>query len=102
MLLHIRQLCAGKEQVMAVKVDHNAIKFNQVSLTVVAVVAVLSNESWLVGAPAPILAASTGRPQGGLFRVLYPRVALPPGLLRAHPVADEPAPHPVAPGVGAA
>src|SRR2546425_3084144 len=102
MLLHIRQLCAGKEQVMAVKVDHNAIKFNQVSLTVVAVVAGLANQSWVVGALALILAASTARPQWGLFPVLYQRVGLPQGLLRAHLVADDPAPHRVAQGVGAA
>jgi len=87
---------------MAVKVDHNAIKFNQVSLTVVAVVAVLANQSWLVGALALILAASTARPQWGLFRVLYQRVALPQGLLRPHLVEDYPAPHRFAQGVGAA
>src|SRR2546425_11097674 len=98
MLLHIRQLCAGKEQVMAVKVDHNAIKFNQVSLTVVAVVAGLANQSWLVGALALILAASTARPQWGLVRVLYQRVAPPQGLLAPHPVGDDPAPPPVAQG----
>src|SRR5437899_4340681 len=102
MLLHIRQLCAGKEQVMAVKVDHNAIKFNQVSLTVVAVVAVLANQSWLVAALALILAASTARSQWSLFRVLYQRVALPQGLLRPHLVEDDPAPHRFAQGGGAA
>ena len=87
---------------MAVKVDHNAIKFNQVSLTLVAVVAVLANQSWLVAALALILAASTARPQWGLFRVLYQRVALPRGLLRPHLVEDDPAPHRFAQGVGAA
>src|SRR3989442_13266412 len=86
---------------MTVKVDHNAIKFNQVSLTVVAVVAVLANQSWLVGALALILAASTARAQWSLFRVLYQRVALPQGLLRPHLVDDDPAPHRRAQGVGA-
>jgi len=101
MLLHTQELCAGKEQVMAVKVDHNAIKFNQVSLTIVAVVAALTNQPWLVAVLALILAASTARPQSGLFRVLYQRAALPLGLVRPHLVEDDPAPHRFAQGVGA-
>lgn len=87
---------------MATRVDHNAIKFNQVSLTVVAVAAFLLDQRWLVGILAVILAAGTARPQWGLFRVLYQRVALPLGLLRPHLVADDPAPHRFAQGVGAA
>lgn len=87
---------------MAGKVDHNAIKFNQVSLSIVAVVAVLANLPWLVGILALILAAGTARPRWGLFRILYQRVVLPRGWLRAHLVDDDPAPHRFAQGVGAA
>lgn len=87
---------------MASKVDHNAIKFNQVGLTVVAVAAFLANAPWLVGVLTLILAAGTLSVRWGLFRVLYLRVALPLKLLRPHVVDDDPAPHRFAQGVGAA
>jgi len=84
------------------KVDHNAIKFNQVSLTIVTVLAFLATAPWLVGVLALVLAASTAWPQWGLFRLLYQRVALPLGLLRANLHEDEQAPHRFSQGVGAA
>ncbi len=87
---------------MAVKVDHNAIKFNQISLTIVAVTAVLANLPWLVGILALLLAAGTAQPQWSLFRILYQRVAVPLGAVRPHLVDDDPAPHRFAQGVGAA
>jgi hypothetical protein len=87
---------------MATKVDHNAIKFNQISLTIVAVIAVLANLPWLVGILALILAAGTARSQWGFFRMVYQRVAVPLGLVRPHLVDDDPAPHRFAQGVGAA
>lgn len=86
---------------MASKVDHNAIKFSQVSLTVVAVGALLANAAWLVGILALVLAASTAWPQWGLFRLLYRRVALPLGVLRPNVLDDDPAPHRFAQGLGA-
>lgn len=87
---------------MATKVDHNAIKFNQVSLTVVAGAAFLANLPWLVGVLALIMAAGTAWPQVGLFRLLYQRVALPLGVVKSNLVDDEPAPHRFSQGLGAA
>jgi hypothetical protein len=87
---------------MASKVDHNAIKFNQVSLTLIAVVAYLANASWLVGILALILAAGTVSARWGLFRILYQQVALPLRVIRPHIVDDDPTPHRFAQGVGAA
>lgn len=84
------------------KVDHNAIKFNQVSLTIVAVAALFADLPWLVGVLALVLAASTAWPQWGLFRVLYQRVAVPLRLLRPNLREDEQAPHRFSQGVGAA
>lgn len=84
------------------KVDHNAIKFNQVSLTIVTVLAFLADAPWLVGVLALVLAASTAWPQWGLFRLIYQRVALPLGLLGPNLRDDEPAPHRFSQGVGAA
>lgn len=84
------------------KVDHNAIKFTQVSLTLIAVLAFLADLPWLAGLLALALAASTAWPQRGLFRVLYQRIVLPLGWLRPNLVEDEAAPHRFAQGVGAA
>jgi len=87
---------------MVAKVDHNAIKFNQVSLAVVAAAAFLTDRPHLAGLLALILAAGTARAEWGLFRLLYLRVALPLRWLRPHVVDDNPAPHRFAQGVGAA
>ncbi len=84
------------------KVDHNAIKFNQVSLTVVAVVAFLADLPPLVGILGLVLAAGTAWPQWGLFRILYQRVAVPLGWLRPNVRDDEQAPHRFSQGLGAA
>lgn len=84
------------------KVDHNAIKFSQVALTVLAVAAFAVNAAWLVGVLAVVMALSTAVPAWGLFRVLYRSVVLPAGLLRPNVLDDDPAPHRFAQGVGAA
>ncbi|MGH2348809.1 MAG: DUF4395 domain-containing protein [bacterium] len=84
------------------KVDHNSIKFSQVSLTVLALAAFVADAGWLVGVLAVIMAVSTAVPEWGLFRVLYRRAALPARVLRPNVVVDDPAPHRFAQGVGAA
>lgn len=84
------------------RVDHNAIKFSQVGLTVVALVAFAVGAVWLVGVLAIIMAVSTAVPPWGPFRVLYRSVVLPAGWLRPNIVDDDPAPHRFAQGVGAA
>jgi hypothetical protein len=84
------------------KVDHNAIKFNQVSIALIAVAAFLADAGWLAGALALVLAASTAWPEWGAFRLLYQRVALRLGWLRPNLVEDEAAPHRFSQGVGAA
>lgn len=87
---------------MVAKVDRNTIKFNQVSLTAIAVTAFLTNTVWLVGVLALILAASTAWPRWGLFRLLYQWVAVPVGLVKPNVLDDDPAPHRFAQGVGGA
>jgi hypothetical protein len=84
------------------KVDHNAIKFNQVSIATVSLASFLGDWAILAGVLGLILAAGTARPSWGLFRILYQRVALPLGVLRPHLLDDEPAPHRFAQGLGAA
>ena len=84
------------------RVDHNAIKFAQVSLTVLAVAAFVTDSSRLVGVLAVVMALSTAVPAWGPFRLLYRYAALPFGLVRPNVVDDDPAPHRFAQGVGAA
>ncbi|HEV8354696.1 MAG TPA: DUF4395 domain-containing protein [bacterium] len=83
------------------KVDHNSIKFSQVSLTVLALAAFVTDAGWLVGILALIMAISTAVPGWGAFRAVYRYAALPSGLLRPNVVDDDPAPHRFAQGVGA-
>ena len=87
---------------MVSKVDHNAIKFNQVSITLVSLGAFIGDWPLLAGVLGLILAVGTARPSWGLFRFIYQWVALPLGLLRPHILDDDPAPHRFAQGVGAA
>src|SRR3970040_950447 len=87
---------------MVAKVDHNAIKFNQVSIAVVSTASFLADLPHLAGLLALILAVATARPEWGLFRALYQRVVLPLRWLRPHVLDDDPAPHRFAEGVGAA
>lgn len=84
------------------KVDRNAIKFNQVSTSLLVVAAFLANAVWLIGLLALVLATSTAWPQWGAFRLVYRRVVLPLSWLRPNVLVDEPAPHRFAQGVGAA
>ncbi len=83
------------------RVDHNAIKFSQVSTTVFVVIAFLTDAGWLIALLALILIASTAAPQWGAFRLLYDRVVRPLGWIRPNVLADDPAPHRFAQGVGA-
>jgi len=83
-------------------VDHNAIKFNQVSIAVVVVLAFSFDLWWLVGLLALLLLVSVAVPQWGAFRVLYERFVLPRRWLRPNVLPDDPAPHRFAQGVGAA
>lgn len=87
---------------MVSKVDHNAIKFNQVGIAVVSMAALLADLPHLAGLLGLILAVGTARPDWGLFRILYQRVVLPLRWLRPHVLGDNPAPHRFAQGVGAA
>ena len=86
---------------MISKVDHNAIKFNQVSIALVSLAAFVGDWPTLALILALIMAVSTVWPPLGLFRLIYLRVGLPSGLLRPHVLDDDPAPHRFAQGVGA-
>lgn len=86
---------------MVAKVDLNAIKFNQVSIALIAAAAFLGNLPHLAGLLAVVLAVGTAWPAWGLFRIIYQRVALPQRWLQPNMLDDDPAPHRFAQGVGA-
>lgn len=87
---------------MISKVDHNAIKFNQMGIALVSLAAFVADWPPLAAILALIMAAGTARPSWGLFRFVYQRVALPLRLLKPNVLDDDPAPHRFAHGMGAA
>ncbi|MGH7752063.1 MAG: DUF4395 family protein [Gemmatimonadales bacterium] len=84
----------------AQQVDHNAIKFGQVTIMAVVAVAWLLGFPWLVLVLALALLLSVAWPARGPLRLLYRHVAIPLHVIRSHLVVDEPAPHRFSQGVG--
>ena len=82
-------------------VDHTAIKFNQVSIISLLVLAFLLDQGWLVAFVGLVMLVGTLYPPASLFKLIYSRVLKPAGLLKPNLVADEPQPHLFAQGVGA-
>lgn len=81
-------------------VDHNAIKFTQVSIVLFVITAWVLNLAWLIPLLAVALLIGTVTPTGAPLRAVYRYAALPLGIVRPNPVRDEPAPHRFAQGVG--
>lgn len=86
---------------MAKKVDTTAIKFNQGSIVVLTLLGFVLNQPLLVLIVGLVLAIGTIWPQAGLFKLVYLKLLKPAGLLKAHVIDDDPAPHQFAQGVGA-
>lgn len=84
------------------RVDHNAIKFTQVSIAVVGAIAFIFDLRWLVGLLAIVLLIGVARPPAAALRLLYSRFVVPRGWLRPNLLPDDPAPHRFAQGVGGA
>ncbi len=82
------------------RVDQTALKFNQACIIVLLAWAFLFNWPWLVALVAVVMLVGTFMPDAGLFKQFYARVLRPTGLLKPNVVADEPAPHLFAQGVG--
>jgi hypothetical protein len=82
------------------RVDQTALKFNQFCIIVLLAWAFLFSWAWLVALVAVVMLVGTFLPDAGLFKQFYARVLRPSGLLKPNVVADEPAPHLFAQGVG--
>ncbi len=86
---------------MVKKVDTTALKFNQVSIIVLAGLGFVLNQPWLVLLVGLVLAFGTIAPGAALFKQIYLKILKPAGLLKANVIDDDPAPHQFAQGVGA-
>jgi hypothetical protein len=83
-------------------VDHNAVKFGQVTIVLVVALAWVLDLPWLLAPLAVLLLLNVAWPAYGPVRLAYRYAVLPLGLVRPHVVPDDPAPHRFAQGVGGA
>jgi len=83
------------------KVDTTALKFNQGSIVVLTLLGFLLDQPRLVLFVGIVLAVGTILPSAALFKQIYLKLLKPYNLLRANIIADDPAPHQFAQGVGA-
>lgn len=86
---------------MIKKVDTTAIKVNQAFIVGMTLLGFILNQPYLVLLTSSVLAIGTIFPQAGLFKLIYLKLLKPAGLLKAHVIDDDPAPHQFAQGVGA-
>ncbi len=82
------------------KVDQNALKFNQASIILLLVLAFLLNAAWLVAFVAAVMLVGTLWPEAGLFKQIYARWLKPAGLIKPDVIDDDPQPHLFAQGLG--
>lgn len=83
------------------RIDKHLNKFSQACTVALSALAFVLNLPWLAVVTAVVLAWSAVHPSSGPFRLLYRFVVVPSGLLKAHMVEDDPAPHRFAQGIGA-
>src|SRR5690242_15290094 len=88
------------------RVVRSALKTNQAFIVVFTVAAFLLGEdrggTGLVFLTAVIMAAGTAHPRLALFQQVYHRLLKPAGIVKPNIVAEDPAPHRFAQGLGAA
>lgn len=82
------------------KVDMTALKFNQVSIIILLVLAFLLDSVWLVAFVAAVMVVGTLWPDAGLFKQFYARALKPAGWLKPNVIEDDPQPHLFAQGLG--
>ncbi|RIK43811.1 MAG: DUF4395 domain-containing protein [Chloroflexi bacterium] len=85
---------------MKPKVDHTALRVNQVSIIGLLILAFLFDQWWLVAFVAAVMLIGTAWPKASLFKLVYARLLKPAGLLQPDLQPDDPQPHLFAQGVG--
>ena len=81
-------------------IDHSALKFNQMAIIALLVLAFLLDQLWLVAFVAVVMLVGTWWPAAGLFKLLYKHLLKPQGIMKPDLVADEQQPHLFAQGLG--
>lgn len=74
------------------KIDHNALRVNQIVVIVLNITAFVLNAPWLAGLVALIMLLGVLRSKPG-FDFLYKFVFLPTGLVKPDIIGDNPEPH---------
>jgi hypothetical protein len=81
--------------------DRSELRFNQISIISLLVLAFVLNSVWLVAFVGLVMAVGTVWPRAGLFKRVYHAVIKPRGWLKPDVAEDTPAAHLFAQGVGA-
>jgi hypothetical protein len=86
-------------------VDHSALKVNQTGIIATVLVAFIAGNLYrpaliLIPLLALVMLAGTINPDLALFKQLYFKVLKPRAIVKPRPVADSPAPHNFAQGLG--
>lgn len=84
------------------KVDHSAIRTNQVFIIGLLVIAFVLDAKWLVAFVSGVMLIGTAFPQIALFKAVYWYILKPAGIVRPDVRRDNPEPHLFAQGVGGA
>lgn len=88
------------EQTTARKVDHSALKVNQIFIITLLILAYILDGWGLVAFVALVMLLGTAVPQFSLFKQIYARILRPSGLIKPNIVPDNPEPHRFAQGLG--
>jgi hypothetical protein len=82
------------------KVDHSALRTNQVFIITLLIVAFVLNAPLLVAFVCVVMLVGTAFPSAGLFKAVYFTVLKPARITRPDVKRDNPEPHLFAQGVG--
>lgn len=81
-------------------IDHSALRFNQMAIIGLLILAFLFDQIGLVAFVAAVMLVGTWWPNAGLFKLVYKHGLKPRGIMQPQMVADEQSPHLFAQGLG--
>jgi hypothetical protein len=82
------------------RVDHSALRTNQVFIIALLILAFVLNAWWLVAFVSAVMIVGTIFPSAGLFKAIYFAVLKPANVARPDVKIDNPEPHLFAQGLG--
>src|SRR4051794_13296504 len=82
------------------KVDHNALRTNQVFIIGLCILAFVTNVPWIATFVALVMLVGTVLPKAALFKAVYFYVLKPLKVVKPDTKIDNPEPHLFAQGVG--